>query len=75
MDLRCGGYPIVPADEWQASDLEIKLGYEEGTMLGKRYTDEEKSLELLCMKAGSGSLSLGDTPMQLSGAKPLPASD
>jgi hypothetical protein len=74
-DLRCGGYPLVAADEWQASELEIRSGYEEGTMLGKRYTDESKALELLCLKAGAGSLSLGDTLLQLSGAKPLPASD
>jgi hypothetical protein len=75
LEIRCGGYPLVPTDEWQASEFEIKPGYDEGTMLGKRYTDERKSLEVLCMKAGDGSLSLGDTPLQLSGAKPLPASD
>ena len=44
-------------------------------MLGKRYTDEGSTLELLCTKAGAGSLSIGDVRMQLSGAKPLPASD
>ncbi|MDQ1449658.1 MAG: hypothetical protein QOC79_2629, partial [Actinomycetota bacterium] len=45
------------------------------TVLGKRYTDERQSLELLCTKAGRGSLSVGAEPLVLSGAKPLPASD
>ena len=46
-----------------------------GTALGKRYVDASESLEVLCTKAGEGSLSLGDEPMVLKEAKPLPASD
>ena len=45
-----------------------------GTLLGKRYTDDG-ALEVLCTKAGEGSLSIGDTPLVLKEAKPLPASD
>ena len=33
--------------------------YAEGTLLGKRYADAEVGLELLCTKAGKGTLSLG----------------
>jgi hypothetical protein len=47
----------------------------EGTLLGKRYADEDLGLELLCTKGGDGSLSLGDTVIPVKGSKPLPSSD
>jgi hypothetical protein len=43
--------------------------------MGKRYTDEEDSIEVLCTKGGEGSLSIGDALMVVKGAKPLPSSD
>ena len=43
--------------------------------MGKRYVDGDATLELLCTKPGSGSLSLGDELLVVKGAKPLPASD
>ena len=46
-----------------------------GTEVGKRYVDEETGTELLCTRAGSGSLSMDGRPLMLKGAKPLPASD
>jgi hypothetical protein len=78
VELRCGGHPLVAAD--QARDPEstghaVEAGFDGGTLLGKRYTDEHQTLELLCLKAGEGSLSAGAVPLVLSGAKPLPASD
>jgi hypothetical protein len=82
-DLRCGGHPLVTPDQpgqpvrpdQASTGLEIEPGFDGGTVLGKRYTDERQSLELLCTKAGRGSLSVGAEPLVLSGAKPLPASD
>lgn len=47
----------------------------DGTLLGKRYVDEDSNLEVLCTKAGSGPLSVGKVPMQRKDAKPLPSSD
>jgi hypothetical protein len=73
VDLRCGGRALVI--DSTPSGAEPEPGFDEGTLLGKRYTDEDKSFELLCTRAGRGSLSLGDVVLQLSGAKPLPASD
>jgi hypothetical protein len=55
--------------------LPIDIGHDAGTQVGKRYTDEVSGLELLCTKAGKGSLSLGSTPLLLKDAKPLPSSD
>ena len=45
------------------------------TLLGKRYADEDLGLELLCTAGGHGTLSVGDTPLLVKGAKPLPSSD
>ncbi len=52
-----------------------EAGFDQGTLLGKRYADEELGLEVLCTKAGEGSLSVGETLLAVKGAKPLPASD
>jgi hypothetical protein len=46
-----------------------------GTLLGKRYADPASGLEVLCTKAGEGSLSIGDEPLAVKDAKPLPSSD
>jgi hypothetical protein len=75
VDLRCGGRPLATGSVPGVPAFEPEHGFDQGTLLGKRYTDHDKSFELLCTKAGSGSLSLGDVVLQLSGAKPLPASD
>jgi hypothetical protein len=50
-------------------------GFDEGTQMGKRYTDGDGSLEVLCTKPGSSSLSIGETLLVLKEAKPLPSSD
>jgi hypothetical protein len=44
-------------------------------LLGKRYTDPETGIELLCTKPGPGELAVDGRPLELKGAKPLPASD
>jgi hypothetical protein len=71
--IACGGAPMVegkPADRGQ-----IDPAFAEGTRIGKRYVDSEASVELLCVKAGQGSLSLGGAALQVKDAKPLPSSD
>ena len=47
----------------------------EGTKLGKRYVDDSGDLELLCTKAGDGSLATGGVLLKLKEAKKLPSSD
>jgi hypothetical protein len=74
VDLRCGGHPFVAIDA-EVTPQSIEAGFDGGTQLGKRYADEELGLELLCTKAGEGSLSVGETLLEVKGAKPLPASD
>jgi hypothetical protein len=73
VDVRCGGAPMRPVD---AGGDRVALTTDgEPTLLGKRYADEEVGVELLCTKGGDGALSIGDTPLLLKGAKPLPSSD
>ena len=47
----------------------------EGTKLGKRYVSDAGDLELLCTKAGDGSLGLEGVLLKLKEAKKLPSSD
>jgi len=46
-----------------------------GTLLGKRYTSNDGTVEVLCTKAGDGSLCIADSPLEIAQAKSLPASD
>jgi hypothetical protein len=74
VDLRCGGAPMVPHGTDVATGT-IDPAHHAGTQIGKRYADDDNGLELLCSKGGEGSLSIGDTPIALKDAKPLPSSD
>jgi hypothetical protein len=75
IDLRCGGAEMIAQSEARPSDGAPADGLAEGTLLGKRYADEGLGIELLCTKAGAGTLSVGDTVLARKDAKPLPASD
>jgi hypothetical protein len=78
VDLRCGGHPMigiddpVPARQAPAPDPSDGTG---GAALGKRYVDTAGRFELLCTRAGKGSLSVAGEPLVRKDAKPLPASD
>ena len=75
IDLRCGGQPMAPVGSDGGGGGTLDAAHSSGTLLGKRYTDEAGELELLCTKAGEGSLSEGDQPIHQKDAKPLPSSD
>lgn len=70
--LECGGVPMT-ADDVPVAPATPAKG--EGVLLGKRYTDESRTLEVLVIKAGAGPLSLGGVALTVKAAKPLPASD
>ena len=72
--LECGGAPMVTlgTDHDRRSPDPAHL---DGTAIGKRYAHEDLGLELLCTKAGVGSLALGGVPLPAKDAKPLPSSD
>ena len=73
VDLRCGGEPL--RELGAGGDRLPMTATGDGTALGKRYADEELGLEVLCTQGGEGALSLGDQPLLVKGAKPLPSSD
>ena len=73
VDLWCGGQPMVTGDAPAGASLDPDQAG--GTLMGKRYVDEAGTLELLCTKAGQGTLSIAGAPLVLKEAKPLPASD
>ena len=75
VDLRCGGHPMVPLGSDGGTEATPSPDHAAGTLLGKRYVDADQTLEVLCTKPGDGSLSIGDEPMRVKEAKPLPASD
>ena len=69
----CGGAPMAEAraDTLAAMDP----AFAEGTRMGKRYVNEAGTIELLCVKAGKGSLSIDGAVLPTKDAKPLPSSD
>lgn len=72
-DISCGGAPM--AVDKPADSPAIDSAFADGTLMGKRYVDEGGSVELLCVKAGAGSLSVDGTKLGIKDAKPLPSSD
>jgi hypothetical protein len=62
-------------EEGTAPREAIEAGHDRGALLGKRYSDDELGLELLCTKGGQASISVGQAVLTVKGAKPLPASD
>ena len=43
--------------------------------LGRRYVDEETGIQVLCTKAGEGSLYVDDREMEVQQPRALPSSD
>lgn len=73
--LECGGYQMIPHGEAKPEGKTIAADFAEGSQAGKRYADEETGLEVLCTKAGQGTLTIGGRPIGAKEAKKLPASD
>jgi hypothetical protein len=73
-DLRAGGVPMIPLDAEKSAGVDIDPKFADGNAMGKRYVDDSGA-EVLVTKAGAGTLSVGDTPLEQKAAKPLPASD
>jgi hypothetical protein len=73
--LGCGGVPLLADGDDAPAGAAIDPALAEPTVIGKRYADEELGIELLCSKAGDGTLTCNGVPLALKGAKPLPASD
>jgi hypothetical protein len=75
--ITCCDGPLVERDEATTNDEapDDSLGGEESVLIGKRYSDEDTGLEVLCTKAGSGPLACQGRPLTANAPKPLPSSD
>jgi len=69
----CGG--VAMGDEKPAEPAAADPDLSQGTLIGKRYVNAAGTVELLCVKAGKGSLSIDGEVLQIKDAKPLPSSD
>ncbi len=74
LTLECGGHPMVPSGTAKPAGLEVDPSLLGGTAIGKRFA-HESGLEVLCTKAGAGTVAVDGTPLALKDAKPLPSSD
>lgn len=64
LDLTCGGAPMVEkADRAVAPPAPLDPTRAAGTQRGERYHDRDHRVELLCTRAGWGSLAIDDTPL------------
>ena len=75
VDLRCGGVPMIEANEAVPAGVALDDLFASGALIGKRYIDGADTIELLCTKGGKGSLSIGDVALDVKQAKALPSSD
>ena len=72
VELTCCGRPMT-ADEVDAAAA--GPAGTDGVLLGKRYTDDDTGIEVLCTKSGAGELAIDGRALVLKGSKPLPSSD
>jgi hypothetical protein len=71
--VECGGIPM--GEERPADIAAMNPAFAAGTLIGKRYVDPAGAVELLCVKPGKGSLSIGGVALHFKDAKALPSSD
>jgi len=74
VDLCCGGLPMLEPGEPTAGEVP-RTGFDQGTLMGKRYVDPADTMEFLCTKGGEGSLSIDGTLLGPREARALPSSD
>ncbi|TQM11199.1 hypothetical protein [Pseudonocardia kunmingensis] len=73
--VTCGGIEMVLKGAAGEPKRTPDPSQMDGTQLGKRYADDVIGIELLCTKAGQGTLAVGGVALPLKDARALPASD
>lgn len=74
ISLECGGQPMLAAGSEKPAGDGPAPDWSGGTAVGKRF-EHESGLELLCTKAGAGTLGVDGAVLPLKESKPLPSSD
>lgn len=72
LEISCGGAPMQVGDP---AELGAMQGDNTGTLVGKRYTDADETMEFLCTRGGEGSISIAGYVIDIKAAKKLPSSD
>lgn len=73
--VECGGRPLLPHAIARDPSASPEAKHAGGVAAGKRYNDPKTGLEVLCSKAGAGSLAVDGRPIGAAEAKKLPSSD
>lgn len=73
-ELTCGGAAMLEPGA-DADRVAVDPDHAVGIVIGKRYINEDESLEVLCVKAGDGSLALGGNLLLQKDTKALPKTD
>ena len=75
VDLRCGGHPFLPADA-EATAESIEAGFDQAAPSWASATATRSSASRSCApRPAKDAISVGETVLDVKGAKPLPASD
>jgi hypothetical protein len=74
IELTCGGAPMIDAAD-DAEKGTIDPAHQLGAQIGKRYINEDETIEILCIKPGDGSLAVNGSTLLLKDTKKLPKSD
>lgn len=70
--IACGGSPMEAATGGRPAGAPVKDAV---TQLGKRYVNDDESVEVLCTAPGAGELTCDGVAMTVKSARALPASD
>ena len=73
--FRIGGTGALPADAGGSAGAKPDAALAGGTLLGKRYADEVSGLEVLCTRAGTGTITVDGRRATVMTPRQLPASD
>ena len=73
--LTCGGAEMVAPGTEVADDAQVHPDHAVGIAMGKRYITEDETIEVLCVKAGDGSLAVNGQLMLQKDTKQLPKTD
>jgi len=72
--LTCDGVPLADTEQPARGGTPTSEA-DGGMLLGKRYSDPDSGLEVLCTRAGAGVVAVDGRPVRLAGARALPTSD
>jgi hypothetical protein len=73
--VSCGGAEMLALGEVAPAGVSLDAAQAHGSLIGKRYVDAEERFELLCTKAGEGTLAINGAALLVKQAKALPSSD